>query len=383
MEPQPSLLDMRTIDVQLATANYPKNVDETTLTAELWNYIQRSGHALSPQRDSFKHKRVVAIDDSIYSLWTYNEDNLIHFAYAVFSPGNRYFSCYSNYDFCAYLGDNGLTIEQFAKWDSLRFKQRESIMSHYRDRATAGEKKSRGQFEYGLMTWYLNQNLYPGPMDEAATALTRACEIAPKNIDAWGLLGIVQYLVGNLDLANQAFQHAIELKDDDPSFIYYAAQIALEQGDDKTWQQLEKQAEARSKPAHRPFTVTSNPASRYEDKLQRKAERLRKKIEAYETLTDKQLAEQDRRAITIDPDRVPQELHCLIPLAMNWGIGDDTSRRYFVERASVSDKRALKAALEPLADFANAWLDSIAEGEFSDEASAFLYLLEAAEELLS
>jgi hypothetical protein len=100
-------------------------------------------------------------------------------------------------------------------------------------------------------------------------------------------------------------------------------------------------------------------------------------------LSEEQVASQYRNAINVDPTRVPEELRGLVPLALKWGIGDDSSRHYFVERASAKDKRLLKKALTSLADATSAWLDTFADGEFDDEATAFLYLLEAAEELLN
>jgi hypothetical protein len=66
-------------------------------------------------------------------MWTYNEDDSNHFAYAVFNSEKRHFNGYSNYDFWTHLGDDGLTIEQFSLWDSRTFTERESILSHYRN----------------------------------------------------------------------------------------------------------------------------------------------------------------------------------------------------------------------------------------------------------
>jgi hypothetical protein len=52
-----------------------------------------------------------------------------------------------------------------------------------------------------------------------------------------------------------------------------------------------------------------------------------------------------------------------------------------VDHASAGEKRQLRTALEHEADRIGAWLDAFGDGPLSDSASAFLYLMEAVEEM--
>lgn len=91
----------------------------------------------------------------------------------------------------------------------------------------------------------------------------------------------------------------------------------------------------------------------------------------------------DRRGMRIDAKKVPAAFHDLIPLALEWGIGDDGSRGYFADRAIAGDKAALAKAL-PSARRGEiqAWLDSLGpKGIAGAEAGALMFLLEAVEEM--
>lgn len=230
MESHLSLADMRATPVTLGAANHPREVDSATIEKRLRSYVQCFGHCLNTREISLRHDVTVAVEDTAYSLWTYEEEDATHFAFAVFHGDMKYFSCYSNYDMSAYFGDDGLTIQQFAQWDRLRFRERELILSRYRELASLDASNPSVRFTLALMVWYLNRMLYPGPMEEAVAALAGSQAIAPRDIESWGLLGIVHYRLGNMDAAKKAIRQAITLNDKDPRFFYYAAQIALEGG---------------------------------------------------------------------------------------------------------------------------------------------------------
>ena len=83
----------------------------------------------------------------------------------------------------------------------------------------------------------------------------------------------------------------------------------------------------------------------------------------------------------LDPVRVPADLQHLVPLAREWGIGDDVDRNAKVSRSTPADRERLRAALKPYQTRITAWLDSFAGGRMSDEAAAFMYMQLALEEI--
>lgn len=88
-----------------------------------------------------------------------------------------------------------------------------------------------------------------------------------------------------------------------------------------------------------------------------------------------------RCADRLDPDAVPEPFRALVPLAGYWGIGDDAIRGDAVDAATTKEKQALCEALDGRVAAIDLWISSHAEGELSDEAAAFMYLLEAVEEM--
>ena len=85
----------------------------------------------------------------------------------------------------------------------------------------------------------------------------------------------------------------------------------------------------------------------------------------------------------IDARKVPRDLRSLIPVALEWGIGDDAARGYLVDRASKGQKRQLRRMLSvKVRRRINDWLDLFANGDvMTDEAVCFMYLLDACEEV--
>jgi hypothetical protein len=83
----------------------------------------------------------------------------------------------------------------------------------------------------------------------------------------------------------------------------------------------------------------------------------------------------------LDPDKVPEDLRALVPLAQEWGIGDDVDRGAKGERASPEERARLRAAVAPRSDRITTWLDSFRGNPMSDEAAAFMYLQLVLEEM--
>jgi len=85
---------------------------------------------------------------------------------------------------------------------------------------------------------------------------------------------------------------------------------------------------------------------------------------------------------SLDPARVPEELRHLVPLAQEWGIGDDVERGAKVDRATAGEGAQVRAAVAPYQTRITAWLDSFGQGVvMPDEAAAFMYLQLAIEEM--
>lgn len=83
----------------------------------------------------------------------------------------------------------------------------------------------------------------------------------------------------------------------------------------------------------------------------------------------------------LDPEKVPEHLRDLLPLARTWGIADDVIRGDWQEKASEQDKIELKTALKGRGKTINEWLDSFGERTMPDEAAAFMYMAVGLDEM--
>ena len=83
----------------------------------------------------------------------------------------------------------------------------------------------------------------------------------------------------------------------------------------------------------------------------------------------------------LDSTKVPADLRGLVPLAQEWGIGDDVDRGAKVDGASAAEKARVRAAVAPYQDRITAWLNSFGRQLMPDEAAAFMYLQLAIEEM--
>ena len=90
----------------------------------------------------------------------------------------------------------------------------------------------------------------------------------------------------------------------------------------------------------------------------------------------------DVRATRLDPEKVPEDLRHLTPLAQEWGIGDDVDRGTKVDGSTPAEREALRSAITPHHARITAWLDTFGDGaSMSDEAAAFMYMQLALEEM--
>jgi len=84
----------------------------------------------------------------------------------------------------------------------------------------------------------------------------------------------------------------------------------------------------------------------------------------------------------LDPQKVPENLRDLLPLAAKWGIPDDIIRDDFEQKASDEEKEAFKNSLTGRTAEITQWLDSFELNEpMSTEAAQFMYMLEALDEM--
>ena len=284
-----------------------------------------------------------------------------------------------------------LRPEHFAWLDHKRHLAREAILEIYHKRITDHPGQSSGYYDLALIVWtswsisqpnyaYVTTQILPGPLEEAMESLTRAVELAPRNARYRGLLGEVQMALLRYEEALQSYRQARALDNENPRWAFLIADALLATGDESAWRRELGKAKklARAKGGR---TDERNARLQYQESLERSAEKLRSKVEHLVYPTFQELAEQDRTAISIHPDKVPADLRDLIPLAEKWGIGDDSSRSYFVDRVGHKESAELARTLEDRWERIQAWLDSFPEGGMSDEAGYFMYMLEAAAEM--
>lgn len=85
--------------------------------------------------------------------------------------------------------------------------------------------------------------------------------------------------------------------------------------------------------------------------------------------------------VKIAPEKVPEHLRDLIPMAEKWGIGDDDVRLDFADKATEAEKNAFRDALRGRTAQVTEWLDSFEEPlGMTEEAGYFMYMLLALDE---
>ena len=93
------------------------------------------------------------------------------------------------------------------------------------------------------------------------------------------------------------------------------------------------------------------------------------------------LSVEDYEQVEIDPANVPEDLRDLIPIAEQWGIGDDVIRSDYGGSAPDEEKARFKSAMTGRTTRVTEWLDSFGTELMSEEAGVFMYMLEALDEL--
>ena len=112
-----------------------------------------------------------------------------------------------------------------------------------------------------------------------------------------------------------------------------------------------------------------------------------KKDKSGKIYTHKELQEQfglyaeNRPEIKLDPEKVPQELRDLVPLAEKWGIGDDIMRYDFGIKASMEEKQELSDKFNNRHELIRNWLNEFGDAKLmTDEAAAYMYMAIAVDE---
>ncbi len=333
------------------------------------------------------------IYDAEYSVWELPGKGLVHAGdYLILRaswPDHHHFSAYSNYR--TIDREKILTPEQFVYWDYHRYLERERVLDVYRSRIEQHPKRSGLYFQLGLITiqfWtesrpdVLNQGprSWPGSLREAERPLREAVKLAPRNARYSALLGFLLHLLLEPGEAAGFYRRAAEREPSKPLYWMSLAAALSDCGEEKkaeeAYRQGRKLLRARgTSPSYHDFF------SEWETYLDRAAERIRRKVEKIELVSERELAEQDRASIQISPKAVPDSLADLIPMAKKWGVGDDSSRGFFTNRAKAAEKRQLENALKGRWAKIEEWLDSFDEGEMTVEAAAFMYMMEAACEM--
>jgi tetratricopeptide (TPR) repeat protein len=274
--------------------------------------------------------------------------------------------------------------ERLAAVDARAYDARGRALETYRRRAAARPDRAGPQHELALMIWFHHFLGSPGPVEEAEPPLRRALTTASRSAERLGLLGEVLLRAGRNRDAARAFEEAARLSPGHPRFHYCASVACASAGKAQAARRHLARARRVAGPRlkHR-FTPASNPLEDYRLFLVHEVGRLRQRHEGLVRESDRELAERCRSENEHDvrASRVPRYLRSLVPLAAKWGVGDDGARGYLTRRATRQDKEELRRALRDHGGRISSWLDTVLPDRPSPESGAFLYLLEACEEM--
>ncbi len=278
------------------------------------------------------------------------------------------------------------------------YSERERVLQQYRQRVSEKPEDAARHYELALVgvtlgTCFLTLSKadalhYPGPLEEFVPVVHAAVELAPGRPRYLALAGFLHERLTQFQHAARRYGEAAAAGAKSGLYAVLHADALLFAGDEAAATSAATEAERRLRARRSPYEFGRHRKSlldRFRESLYEEAWALRKKVEGLKDagMSDTAQAEAHRRAIKIDRKKVPRNFHDLIPLARKWGVGDDASRGYFTDHASAKDKAALKKAL-PLKRRGEIqdWLDSLGpRGITGDEAGAFMYLLEALDEL--
>src|SRR5262249_39719921 len=181
---------------------------------------------------------------------------------------------------------------------------------------------------------------YLGTLDDHAGALEaarRATELAPRDSCAWERRWTEADHLGLAEEAATALARVTELEGGPPSWSRNPLSRFLGQGAPGAVRRLRRRVEGEA------FTRTLR--------------------------SEREICEEARARIRIDPALVPAGLRDLVPLARRWGIGDDACRGYLGRRATREERRELRAIRDRVEEIVD-WIKSFPERGMSDEAAA-------------
>lgn len=304
--------------------------------------------------------------------------------------------------FSAYVAMHAVSDDEdthLASWiaaDWRAYSERERILAVYRRRLREKPQDAARHYELALVGVALGTCLltlskmyglhYPGPLEEFVPVVHAAIDRAPGRPRYLALAAFLHERLTEFEHAARRYGEAAAVDAKSELYAVLHADALLFAGDTAGATRAAKEAERRLRARrsryrfgrHRKPLLDAFTISLAEDALA-----VRKKVEGLRRESEKALAEAARRELKIERRKVPRAFHDLIPLAKKWGLGDDGLRGYFTDRATAKDRATLKRALPPkrrgeIQD----WLTSLlSKGITSDETGAFMFLLEALEEM--
>lgn len=90
--------------------------------------------------------------------------------------------------------------------------------------------------------------------------------------------------------------------------------------------------------------------------------------------SEREFCEEERERVMAEfnSKQVPDPLRELVPLAQQFGVGDDPCRAYFVNKTSKQNRKRILQEVEPYLDAIEHWVKTFDAGSLPPEAAAFL-----------
>jgi hypothetical protein len=192
--------------------------------------------------------------------------------------------------------------------------------------------------------------------------------------------------------ALEAAEHAIRLGEAVPGLLIVcdaAWRGSMGRGSIPDGDAIARKAEARARrllPKEGTRWITRAQQA-FDERVRQRALRTRARVEGKRftrfLTTELGFCQQERKATlaSFKSARVPKELRGLIPLAREFGVGDDPCRGLFIRKIPSRERRVAAQKIRGLATAIDRWLASLGGPPFEGEAAAFFWLLEAADEL--
>ena len=269
-------------------------------------------------------------------------------------------------------------------------------------RARPGDSEALHALALQLVLWADGRR---GDLARAERLIHRALTLAPDTAELHALAGRIHDDLGRLAPAAACFRRAVELRPDDRDYANYLLHL-LARSDDLV--EFERLLPAVARRHGVDLGATRRALRREGMPVDARTVYLNAFPAAYNYLTSRlwdeagalekrrlparhrraaqaelKRALASRRANRVRRDRLPAELRTLAPLARKWGVGDDADRGLLLSRMTAAERRTLRRMM-PVAvrRRVNGWLEGFqAAGRMPSEAAAFMYLLEAYEEL--